>query len=159
MIVLGIDPGTTQSGWARYDVQRSVVLDAGIGANANIVWGIAGLRPEFSADVLAMEQFEPRGMPLGLDSLETVYWSGRIAQSWGRDNTLHRIFRRAVKAHLCGSAKAKDGNIRQALIDLIGAQGSKRDPGPTYGVVSHAWAALAVAVTCADTLRVSKAAA
>ena len=40
-------------------------------------------------------------------------------------------------------------NIRQALLDLIGPQGTKKAPGPTYGVRSHEWAALAVAVTVA----------
>jgi len=43
--------------------------------------------------------------------------------------------------------KAKDTNIRQALIDMIGPQGKKSCPGPTFGMSSHTWAALAVAIT------------
>jgi hypothetical protein len=46
--------------------------------------------------------------------------------------------------------RAKDANIRQALLDLIGPQGTKAQPGPTYGIKSHTWAALAVAVYAAN---------
>ena len=46
--------------------------------------------------------------------------------------------------------RAKDGNVRQALIDLIGEQGTKKNKGPTYGISSHSWAALAVAVYTAN---------
>jgi len=61
-----------------------------------------------------------------------------------------RISRRAVKLHLCGSARAKDANIRQALIDRYGgsaAIGRKAAPGPLYGVSKDVWSALAIAVT------------
>jgi len=57
------------------------------------------------------------------------------------------VYRKEVKIYLCGSMKAKDPNIRQALIDRLGDPGTKKNPGPTYGVKSHAWSALAVAVT------------
>jgi hypothetical protein len=47
--------------------------------------------------------------------------------------------------------KAKDANIRQALIDIYGgndkAIGNKKTPGPLYGIKGDLWAALAVAVT------------
>ena len=57
------------------------------------------------------------------------------------------VYRKDVKLHLCGSPRAKDPNIRQALLDKLGPVGTKRQPGPCYGVKSHAWAALGVAVT------------
>ncbi len=40
--------------------------------------------------------------------------------------------------------------MREALIHRFGEQGSKKAPGPTYGIASHVWAALAVAVTYSD---------
>jgi hypothetical protein len=49
--------------------------------------------------------------------------------------------------------RAKDQNIRQALIDRLGPPGTKKNPGPTYGVTSHMWSALAVAVTAHDKLK------
>ena len=42
-------------------------------------------------------------------------------------------------------------NIRQALIDRFGPQGSKKNPGPTFGFGGDTWAALAVGATYIDT--------
>jgi hypothetical protein len=61
-----------------------------------------------------------------------------------------------VKLHLCKSTKANDASIRQALIDRYGpgkerAIGTKKAPGPLYGVKADVWAALALAVTWHDT--------
>ena len=57
---------------------------------------------------------------------------------------------------LCKNNRAKDKNIRQALIDRFGpgkaAIGTKKAPGPLYGLKSHLWSALAVAVVAADAL-------
>ncbi len=63
--------------------------------------------------------------------------------------------RREVKLHLCGTARAKDNNIRAALLDRFGgsrsvAVGTAKHPGPLYGIRSHEWAALALAVTFWD---------
>jgi hypothetical protein len=102
---------------------------------------------ETGVDLLAIEMVEARGMPVGRETFETVLWAGRFMQAWGEDTTCELIYRREVKSFLCGSAKAKDSNIRQALLDKIGPQGTKKAPGPTYGVKAHIWAALSVAVT------------
>jgi len=59
----------------------------------------------------------------------------------------------AVKMHLCGQARAKDANIRQALIDRFGgaaAIGRKAAPGPLYGISGDVWQALGLAVTWWD---------
>src|SRR3546814_7548008 len=79
-------------------------------------------------------------MPMGEDSIETVIWTGRFVQAWRDPASVRMVKRREVKSHLCGSARAKDPNVRQALIDQVGAPGLKASPGPTYGVTSHAWA-------------------
>ena len=90
-------------------------------------------------------------MAVGDDSLQTLIWTGRF-QQWARNpEAVILVKRSAVKLHLCGSARAKDPNVRQALIDRLGAPGTKKNPGPTYGVSSHGWAALAVAVTALET--------
>jgi hypothetical protein len=51
---------------------------------------------------------------------------------------------------------ANDAAVRDALLQLWGgkveAMGSKKAPGPLYGMASHRWSALAVAVTCAETV-------
>ena len=57
-------------------------------------------------------------MPVGAEVFETVYWSGRFAEAYGVEH-VERITRVDVKMHLCHTSRAKDGNIRQALIDRL----------------------------------------
>jgi hypothetical protein len=84
-------------------------------------------------------------------------WTGRFIERW-RDYAAMgdpiRIPRGEIKVHLCRSTKAKDANVRQALIDRFGAPGTKKAPGVLFGVTSHCWAALAVAVCAHDRLSV-----
>ena len=86
------------------------------------------------------------GMPVGRTIFDTVEWSGRFIEAWG-GSCVTRIPRPLVKATLCGSVRAKDANVRQALIDRLGPPGTKAKPGRTYGMKRDLWAALAVAVT------------
>jgi hypothetical protein len=56
---------------------------------------------------------------------------------------------------LCGSSRANDATIRQALLDRYGpgrekAVGTKANPGPLYGIKADLWQALALAVTYSD---------
>lgn len=90
------------------------------------------------------------GMPVGNEVFETIRWVGVFCECAIPPCEL--VFRKDIKIHLCGSMRAKDANIRQALIDKLGPQGTKKAPGPTYGVSKHAWAALAVAVFARETL-------
>ena len=152
--ILAIDPGTEQSGWVRLYGAR--VLESGVSPNEDLLARVCTLsgyvRAGLVSAMLAVERFEARGMPIGDDSIRTILWTGRFVQAW-RPQDAVMVKRSAIKVHLCGTAKAKDPNVRQALIDRLGAPGTKKAPGPTYGVTSHAWAALAVAVAAADGVR------
>jgi len=147
-VILAIDPGTTESGWVEFEGGR--VLASGVSNNYELVMKLVG----HPAQRLVIEMIASYGMPVGKEVFETCVWIGRFIAAYGRPlSNMHDYFayRKDVKLHLCGTSKAKDGNIRQALIDRIGPQGTKANPGPTYGVKSHAWAALAVAVTASET--------
>lgn len=140
--VFAIDPGTTQSGWVLLE-GRSVV-QSGVDDNHELLtWVKHGQR----ADMLAIEMIASMGMSVGQETFDTVRWIGRFQQAWREPDAVRLVLRRDVKSFLCGTQKANDGNVRQALIDLMGAPGIKANPGPTYGVKSHAWQALGVAVT------------
>jgi len=85
---------------------------------------------------------------------QTCVEIGRFREAAARhtgDENIQFVFRKDVKMHLCQSMRAKDGNIRQALLDRFGPVGTKKTPGPLFGVKSHVWAALAVAVTASET--------
>jgi hypothetical protein len=61
-----------------------------------------------------------------------------------------RVYRQEVKLHHCKTTKAKDSNIRQALIDRFGAPGVKKEPGHTYGLSKDMWSAFAIGVYTLD---------
>jgi hypothetical protein len=145
-IVIGVDPGTEKSAYAIFNGKD--VTSFGI-------WDNEALRqhPLWEEQNVFMEMIASYGMAVGASTFETVYWIGRFVElaaiSGGK---VTRVFRKDIKLHLCNSPRAKDANVRQALIDRIGPQGTKKSQGPTYGVKSHEWAALAVAVYGWDTI-------
>ena len=146
MLVLAIDPGPEQSGWCTFDGAR--LHACGIAKNAEL---LAAVRVNLhSADDLAVEMIASYGMAVGREVFETVLWIGRFQQAWRDPEGVRLVYRHEVKIHLCGSLRAKDANIRQALIDRFGAVGTKRKRGPMYGVRSHTWSALAVAVVALE---------
>jgi hypothetical protein len=142
-VILALDPGTRETGWVLWTGER--VAYSGVQRNEDVLTMVAGWRDRETR--LAVETMQAMGLPAGQEVFETCIWIGRFVQAWHAPDEVIRIKRTEVKLHLCGSTRAKDPNVRQALLDAIGAPGTKRDPGPTYGVKSHAWSALAVAVT------------
>lgn len=156
MIVLGLDPGTEQSALVTFNGES--VEDHRILSNRELLAFLHEFRSSLHHDVthvLVIEQIESFGMAVGRETFETVFWTGRFAEAWC-PKRFDRLPRRIIKTHLCHSARATDANIRQALIDRFGpatekAIGSKKQPGPLFGIKSHCWAALAVAITWFDT--------
>ena len=148
-MLLAVDPGTTQSGYCIYDGAR--VIESGVLPNAEMLVRVQ----QWPAMHLAIEMIASYGMAVGREVFETCVWIGRFQQAWRSPATVELVYRKDVKMHLCGSPRAKDANIRQALIDMFPATGggkipqigTKAKPGPLYGVSSHVWAALGVAVT------------
>jgi hypothetical protein len=143
-MILAIDPGTTESGY--------VVLNDGCAEQAGVLpnYSMLNFVQLWDEPAVAIEMIASYGMPVGAEVFETVRWIGRFQQACRDPDAVRLIYRKDVKMHLCGTPRAKDGNIRQALIDKLGAPGTKKAPGPTYGVKSHAWAALGVAVTALE---------
>lgn len=149
--ILAIDPGTAESAYCLWDGKQ--ILRGGKVPNAEINYVIGMLC--LPAESLAIEMIGHygTGMPAGSEVFETCVWIGRFYEWWlaNHPKRLPALVKRGkVKVHLCGSARAKDGNVRQALIDRIGPQGTKANPGPTYGVSGDVWQALALAVYAYD---------
>lgn len=145
-MILAIDPGTTESGFVLLCGKR--VVRSGVCVNADV---FRVLRCAPMEATLAIEMIASYGMAVGREVFETCVWIGRFQQAWYDPGAVRLVYRKDVKMHLCGSPKAKDTNIRQALLDKLGPAGTKKQPGPCYGVASHAWAALGVAVTAQET--------
>lgn len=159
--ILAIDPGTVKSAWVIVEFGESgeVCMRAkGIDDNEQVLRLVKDPVRQAGAeaamlDKLVIEGIQSMGMAVGAEVFETAFWSGRFVEGWAHWNRhWHRVYRKEVKMHLCGSMRAKDPNIRQALIDRFGAPGTKKEPNPvTYKISKDLWSALAVAVTFADT--------
>lgn len=105
-------------------------------------------------DLLAIEMIASYGMPVGREVFETCLWIGRYIEAWeARGGRYQLVYRKDVKMFLCESMRAKDANIRAALIDRFGGKdraiGKKSAPGPLYGMIGDCWSALAVALKAA----------
>ena len=154
MRILAIDPGTTQSGWCVLD--GSSVSLCGVMENREMLRMLTMQRRSDPWEhTLAIEMIASYGMAVGREVFETCVWIGRFVQAWHSPEAARMVYRRDVKLHLCGTTQAKDANVRQAIVDLFPRTGggktpqvgTKKQPGPLYGVSSHAWSALGVALT------------
>jgi|SRR5581483_9356639 len=154
--ILAIDPGPTESAWALVDENNGALINWAKVPNDALLAHI----DRTTADRLAVEMIASYGMAVGEEVFQTCVMVGRILERWSgsyfkrADPIL--VYRKDVKLHLCGSPRAKDANVRQALIDRYGpgkdkAIGLKSKPGPLYGLSGDGWAALGVALTVADT--------
>ena len=148
MTVIAVDPGSEQSAYLIWTGEK--ILDMGILENETLLRHFKpsflvfsyGLKP--SDLILLIEMPESFGMPVGKTIFETVFWIGRFCQTW--QGEFKRVFRSQIKMHFCNSMRAKDSNIRQALINRFGSPGTKKNPGILYGVKKDLWSALAIAV-------------
>lgn len=153
MSLLAIDPGTSESAWILYN--KGKILHSRIENNEQVLNILLNPIKMLGCDgagikYLAIEKIESYGMAVGASVFETVFWTGRFVQAWTGQS--YRIPRKHIKMHLCQSMRAKDANIRQVLIDKLGPPGTKKNKGGTFGIASHLWAALAVAVTFDETI-------
>jgi hypothetical protein len=159
MRLLAIDPGSTHSAYVITDeTLRPRVFDKLPNEQLLLLCNSA-------VDQVAIEQIGHygTGMPAGQTIFDTCVWIGRFYQTIldhnGNHAPIHLIMRREVKLHLCGSSKANDGNVVQALIDRFApgernhGKGIKNVPGWFYGFHADIWQAYALAVYYMDTHR------
>lgn len=144
-IVLAVDPGPKESGVVAWDGAR--ILRYGTHPNLHVI----RVGDEYKTEYRVIEMVASYGMAVGETTFETVFWIGRFCQAW-QFGHVDRMKRIEVKTHLCHDSRAKDANIRQALIDRFGEKGTKKRMGITYGLSAHTWQAFALAVTFYDRL-------
>ncbi len=151
MKILAIDPGNEKSACVIWNTETQIIEDKNIISNEDIINKIIILDSYPDIDIIVIEMVASYGMPVGKEIFETVLWIGRFYQYFSNyDIPVKLLYRKDIKLHLCNSMKAKDGNIRQALIDRFGKVGTKKNQGKLYGVSKDLWSALAIAVTYED---------
>jgi len=156
MRILAIDPGNTESGYALIEGTNCSPIDVGKIPNTDLRDCVS--HGGLNADLVAIEMVASYGMAVGKEVFETCVWVGRFLEvSLDLFAEVDLVYRRDVKLHLCGTSKAKDSNITQALIDRFASgqpnrgKGTKASPGWFYGFRADIWQAYALAVLAADT--------
>lgn len=147
MKILAIDVGTTETGFCLIDQGTYRPIRFGKISNEELLQIVKNE----DYDILIYEEFQSYGMPIGISTITSITWNGRYIQSaLDREKKVDYIYRKEEKINLCGSMKAKDSNIRQALIDRFGEVGTKKSKGFFYGFKKDIWSAYAVGVTWLD---------
>ena len=149
MKILALDPGTRESAIIAY--RDGVQSDARKLANDTILRELYCLA-ETSKPLLVIESMVSYGMTVGEEVFTTCVWIGRFVEAYkSRGCEVRMLTRHEVKMHLCRSARARDGDVREVLVNRWGgeekAKGLKKTPGPLYGLSGDMWSALALAVT------------
>ena len=152
LIVTGIDPGPKFTAYTVFctDGSNHQIVSMGKVPNSEMMSIIKnGVLVKNS--VVFIEGMQAMGMPVGAETFETCYFIGKILEVLEQRDVDHRlIFRKEVKLHHCGTNKAKDANIRAALIERFGGVGTKKEQGLLYGVKADIWSSTAIAVMGAD---------
>ena len=163
--LLAIDPGNTESAYVLVDSEDLRPVEFEKLENGRLLQYIHELRhrraPGEQISAFVIERVASYGMAVGRDVFETCEWVGRFAQcifsNYGREPEY--VYRKEEKQYICGDMKAKDANIRRALIDrfarhdLKNGKGTKKNPDWFYGFHADCWAAFAVAATHTDRAR------
>lgn len=170
-ILIGIDPGTTQTAYSIVEVkdnQLNKVLFKDKNDNSKIydtlkINIIEYCQSENIKNIninIAIEHIENHGMAVGQTTFETCYFIGALCYQLNNNLSLelklsnvnclvklYRIYRHQEKTLICNNSRAKDSNIRQALIDQFGNVGTKNNQGYFYGFKSDIWSSFAIAYT------------
>lgn len=149
MNVVAVDPGPLESGLVCFDGTR--ILQHAILPNAEILQQLSAYCAAKIPKLFAIEMIQSFGMIVGQEVFGTCLFAGRCVQIADQSGAKWRlVYRLEVKRNICHDTRAKDSNIRQALIDRFGKPGTKKAPGGTYGLAGDEWSAFAVAVTAWD---------
>jgi hypothetical protein len=159
--ILAIDPGNTESAYVVIDADDCEPIHFAKLPNDHLRRLILTGHESVDADRVAVEMVASYGMAVGKEVFETCVWIGKFSEAvrgnWWPNSDPTLIYRRDIKLHHCQSAKAKDSNITQALVDRFApgqpnrGKGAKAAPGWFYGFAADVWQAYALAVYVADT--------
>lgn len=172
--LIGIDPGTTETAYCIIDYNNKIlneVLFKDKIKNDAVYYALkTSLKDYIKANninhievLIAIEHIENHGMAVGSSTFETCYFIGELNYRLKNElmyNLLkdiqelktasidtQRVYRHQEKTAICYNSRAKDSNIRQALIDTFGIVGTKNNQGYFYGFKSDIWSSFAIAYT------------
>ena len=147
MILLAIDPGNEQSACVTVNTDDYSIVFVGKHKNDDV----AVILQTMPCNQIVIEMIASYGMAVGKEVFETCVIIGEFKQLASfKHIPCDLVYRKDVKLNLCGSPRAKDSNIIQALKDRFGDKGTRANPGWFYNFSKDVWQAYALAVTWID---------
>lgn len=151
-LILAVDPGSETHGVVLYNaasrrlswVDKAASIED-ICSRMHSMWA-DGVPYRVVVERVTAQQYAANSL------LRTAEWGGYImAEAKGCGAPFLWLTRSQVLTELHVSGGSRDAQVRARMIELHGgskeaAVGKKAAPGPLYGVTSHAWQALGVAV-------------
>ena len=159
MKILAIDPGDKDSAFvlmlSGYEVDRDTFDKFD---NDLMLKQLQLFAHVYKEDLtVVIEKVASYGMAVGAEVFETCVWIGRFTQAaLERGCRVEYVYRLDEKLALCHDSRARDSNIRQALVDRFAkfdkktGKGTKKHPDWFYGFSRDIWSAYAVGVTWLD---------
>jgi len=154
--LLAIDPGPDKSAYVLMTMIGEVISYSNDCENNDLIEIVR----RGNHSVVACESVQSYGMPVGQSTFQTCFMIGRIHEATEfRGIPFIPYMNPDIRLHLCKSSKAKDTNVRRALLDRYERTGGGATPeigtikkqGPLYGFSgNHAFSALAVGWTYLD---------
>ena len=157
-MLLAIDPGTTESAYVILNDELKPIKFGKV-ENTALTAIIPEVMYDYRINDVAIESVASYGMAVGKEVFETCFWSGRFWEISLRRmdlKSVKAIYRKEEKMNLCGSMKAKDSNIIQALVDRFATgqpnhgKGTKKEKGWFHGFSKDVWQAYACGITYYD---------
>ncbi|WP_242840677.1 hypothetical protein [Clostridium hydrogeniformans] len=130
MYILAIDPGNIECGYVVLD-KSMYPLEKGKVKNEELLEKIWSSEWE-DVENVAIEMIASYGMAVGKSVFDTCVCIGRFHEALDASIPKFRvefIYRKDEKLEICGNMKAKDSNIRQALIDKYSKHDFKNGKG------------------------------
>lgn len=149
MYIIAIDPGNEQSAYCIMEGCRPRQFGK-VDNDALRELLINETRvSHYSAVVI--EKVASYGMAVGQEVFDTCIWIGRFTEA--AQCRVEYVYRMDEKIAICHDSKARDSNIRQALIDRFAAfdkkngKGTKKNHDWFYGFKADIWSSYAVGIT------------
>lgn len=155
--ILAYDPGNEETAYCLIDRETRKPIEFGKVKNEDALdylYHRFGELPEIELEAVIIEMVASYGMAVGASVFQTCVMIGRLTEAANNIGVpVEYVYRMEEKMAICHDSKAKDANIRQALIDRFAqhdfknGKGTKKDPDWFYGFASDTWSAYAVAIT------------
>ena len=153
MLILGIDPGNTKSGWVLWQpgvkVHASAKDDGGAMWNERLLSACRTSPSLKTIDLIVIERMVIYQADMGTIH-DTIVFYGRLIEIFSQRGAEVLLVKRSdVRSHfkIPGGKGSVDAKVTAAVKQCVGEPGTKQAPGPTYGVTGHSWQALAAAIT------------